>query len=467
MTGRSSLPFRVLVTAASDAPIGLLGQVVEDDRVVVTTCDSEADAQRTLASGLPDIGILDGSLPGASLLRVYSALRPEGIQDNIPVIITSHAMAAPPEVSGVPDIYLAPEADLEAVRNALYQSLGLPLPEPAPARPDPLVSHLLSGLRDGGFDAATYASASSVMREIKEGLPAAAVLDARLPEAELAAVYQGIREQPGGADLPVLFIHDSKCPPGAIVRNGADMYLGEGASMDEALALLRERVFPAQPATPDPAKVAAAPTPIRTGLRLPSLPWTGTNPMAARLLRALPIAAMIVVGGFAGVMTVRTFDTRSWPLAHPIEAIAATPPAHATATTTVESPLQALATRAALASPGASRPARATPEAASCALMPAFESMREQIGGEIVGACTDQPTVRENGDAQQPTTKGLFAFRRNESWVAFTDGHRTWVKGPNGVQQRLNSERFPWESTSAIFDGPALATVISIAAAID
>jgi CheY-like chemotaxis protein len=324
---------------------------------------------------------------------------------------------------------------------------------------------LLDGLRDGGFDAATYASAASVLKELQDGLPAAAVLDARLPEAELAAVYRSIRERPGGADLPVLFIHDSKCPPGSIVRNGSDMYLGEGASVDEALGALHDRVFAHRRAEPPrdgaPAEIDEG---QQTSSRLPSI--ISRNPLAARVLRVLPIAAMIVIGGFAGVMTVRTFDTRSWPLAHPIEASAATPPPATVPavapTSAADSPLQALATRAASSSSGSPRVTRATPESSGCALMPAFESLREQLGEETVGRCTDQPTLRENGDAQQATTRGLFALKNNNNWVGFTDGYRTWVKGPNGVQERLNTERFPWESASAIFDDPSITAIAAI-----
>ena len=132
---------------------------------------------------------------------------------------------------------------------------------------------------------------------------------------------------PGGADLPVLFIHDQKCPPGSIVRDGADLYLGEGASIDDALEQLRASVFSATEdgRSPQPDREQeTAPTPIS---RLFSpFKRASRNPLTARLLRALPIAAMIVIGGVAGVMTVKMFDTRSLPLAHPLEAIAATPP---------------------------------------------------------------------------------------------------------------------------------------------
>jgi hypothetical protein len=37
-------------------------------------------------------------------------------------------------------------------------------------------------------------------------------------------------------------------------------------------------------------------------------------------------------------------------------------------------------------------------------------------------------------------------WRAFDNWTAFTDGYRTWVNGPLGVQQRLNTECFSWEA---------------------
>ena len=49
------------------------------------------------------------------------------------------------------------------------------------------------------------------------------------------------------------------------------------------------------------------------------------------------------------------------------------------------------------------------------------------------------------GDSNQQTTGGLLAWRKADNWTAFTDGYRTWINGPNGLEQRLNTERFEWE----------------------
>lgn len=64
----------------------------------------------------------------------------------------------------------------------------------------------------------------------------------------------------------------------------------------------------------------------------------------------------------------------------------------------------------------------------------------------IVGDCLDDERHNPaNGDALQHTTHGLLVWRKADNFTAFTDGYRTWVAGPYGVQERLNSQRFPWE----------------------
>jgi len=46
----------------------------------------------------------------------------------------------------------------------------------------------------------------------------------------------------------------------------------------------------------------------------------------------------------------------------------------------------------------------------------------------------------------QRTTRGLLVWRKADGAIAFTNGSRTWVAGADGVQQRRNDERFPWEA---------------------
>lgn len=65
---------------------------------------------------------------------------------------------------------------------------------------------------------------------------------------------------------------------------------------------------------------------------------------------------------------------------------------------------------------------------------------------EIVGEpLEDEHHSAESGDGLQKTSTGLMVWRKADNWTAFTDGHQTWINGPNGLEVRLNSERLPWE----------------------
>lgn len=67
-----------------------------------------------------------------------------------------------------------------------------------------------------------------------------------------------------------------------------------------------------------------------------------------------------------------------------------------------------------------------------------------------VGACLDDEAHNPtNGDALQHTTGGLLVWRKLDNWTGFTDGYHTWINGPNGLQVRLNTQRFAWEANPA------------------
>ncbi len=88
-------------------------------------------------------------------------------------------------------------------------------------------------------------------------------------------------------------------------------------------------------------------------------------------------------------------------------------------------------------------PAHAT---SHCQFVLGFKTLRDLIGHDIVGECLEDQRYTANGNSEQQTTGGLLVWRKADNWTAFTDGYRTWVSGPNGLQQRLNTERFPWEA---------------------
>ncbi len=87
-----------------------------------------------------------------------------------------------------------------------------------------------------------------------------------------------------------------------------------------------------------------------------------------------------------------------------------------------------------------------TVAAADCQFVLGFNTLRDLIGHEIVGECLENEHYNEISDSVQQTTGGLMAWRKADNWTAFTDGYRTWINGPNGLVQRLNSERFEWEA---------------------
>ena len=91
-----------------------------------------------------------------------------------------------------------------------------------------------------------------------------------------------------------------------------------------------------------------------------------------------------------------------------------------------------------------------TAVAADCKLSSGFATLTALIdeaeGPDKVGACLENQHVNpENGDVLQQTTGGLLVQRAADNRTAFTDGYRTWINGPNGLQARLNTEQFDWE----------------------
>lgn len=81
----------------------------------------------------------------------------------------------------------------------------------------------------------------------------------------------------------------------------------------------------------------------------------------------------------------------------------------------------------------------------SCQFVLGFATLHDMIP-QIVGNCLENEHHNpENGDGLQATTHGLMVWRKADNFTAFTDGFRSWVNGPYGLQERLNSQRFFWE----------------------
>ena len=93
----------------------------------------------------------------------------------------------------------------------------------------------------------------------------------------------------------------------------------------------------------------------------------------------------------------------------------------------------------------------ATPIFASAQPVPAFKlgfkALADQVPS-VAGLPLEEEHWGANGDSLQRTTTGLMVWRKADNWTAFTNGSRTWINGPRGVQSRPNDERFPWEAAA-------------------
>jgi hypothetical protein len=86
-----------------------------------------------------------------------------------------------------------------------------------------------------------------------------------------------------------------------------------------------------------------------------------------------------------------------------------------------------------------------TAHAQTCEFKLGFKLIADQMPEELGGCLENEHYNPLNGDSLQRTENGLLVWRKLDNFTAFTDGYRTWVNGPFGIQQRLNTERFEWE----------------------
>ena len=82
---------------------------------------------------------------------------------------------------------------------------------------------------------------------------------------------------------------------------------------------------------------------------------------------------------------------------------------------------------------------------AACDFKLGFKTIRDQIPDRVGSCLVDEHYNPANGDSLQETSGGLLVWRKADNFTAFTDGYRSWVNGPFGLQMRLNTEKFPWE----------------------
>ena len=121
---------RILLVAAPTAPVRGLAVRLRDPDVDVLVAASAREAQERLGAMLPDVVVIDGSLPGRDVFRLYGRLRSTAPGAAVPIIFTAHdrseADAAP---TTAPDFYLGPEASLDHIEQLLFSFLPASLVE--------------------------------------------------------------------------------------------------------------------------------------------------------------------------------------------------------------------------------------------------------------------------------------------------------------------------------------------------
>ncbi|MFO0702105.1 MAG: hypothetical protein U0236_23065, partial [Nitrospira sp.] len=91
--------------------------------------------------------------------------------------------------------------------------------------------------------------------------------------------------------------------------------------------------------------------------------------------------------------------------------------------------------------------------AEGCEFRLGFKRLHDLIPDKVGDCLENEHIDPETGDTVQATSGGMLAFRPSSQRISFTDGYRTWLIGPNGLEQRLNTERFSWENTNPSSSG--------------
>ena len=136
---------RILLVATSNAPIRALAPRLRDPDLELIVCGSAREALDRLGTSLPNLVVLDGSLPRPDVIRLYGRLRASVAGANVPILFTSHDESSVDLArTTAPDFYLGPEATFEEIEQVLFSFLPEslfeedPILEPVPIeRPVP------------------------------------------------------------------------------------------------------------------------------------------------------------------------------------------------------------------------------------------------------------------------------------------------------------------------------------------
>jgi membrane protease YdiL (CAAX protease family) len=133
---------RVLLVASATAPIRVLARRLQDPDIDLIICSTAKEALERIGPPLPNVVVVDGSLPGREIFRLYGRMRASAPGATIPIIFTNHvSTGSEPPATTNPDFYLAPTASIDDVEQLIFTFFPdslveeEPLPEPEPPPP--------------------------------------------------------------------------------------------------------------------------------------------------------------------------------------------------------------------------------------------------------------------------------------------------------------------------------------------
>jgi len=106
---------------------------------------------------------------------------------------------------------------------------------------------------------------------------------------------------------------------------------------------------------------------------------------------------------------------------------------------------------------------RASAAHVDCEFVLGFGAL-QALAPNTVGECeNNEQHDPSDGITRQLTSDGVLMWDKATNWTGFTDGYRTWVIGPTGLQERLSIERFDWEPASIALGATAEADAATLA----
>ncbi|HYM59802.1 MAG TPA: diguanylate cyclase [Thermoanaerobaculia bacterium] len=247
----ATVPIDILLL--EDDPVGhrILQRVLEKQGMQVRGALTLTAALELLATKMPDAIVSDIFVPDGRGYQLIERLRSLPGGESRPAIITSGLAGFADRVQAVrcgADAFFHKPLDYTELVRALENLLELAKGEPRRVRcyerSFEKSTAIASILEDGGFEARISTSVNRFDADLSSQRPDLVVLDTRLPDADGYELARYIRQKPGFATTPIVFISSEAGPRAHIagVDAGADDYLIYPVDPGILLATVKARI---------------------------------------------------------------------------------------------------------------------------------------------------------------------------------------------------------------------------------